>query len=111
MGDFKQFVLQEWHIIALFVTLLGGIFKSEISSALTAIVIIIEQRELVGQSVQVQSPDGSWQAVEIISYHYEIPVWRTGGVMIMHQSVQDEYVQEKINFDIWKNMRVRTVQS
>lgn len=111
MTDAKNFVVQEWHVIALFLTIVGGIFKTEITSALQSIVITIEQKALIGQTVEMQSPDGSWHAVKIISYECEIPFFRTGGVLLEHQLSGNDYIQEKINFDNWSNQRIRTLQS
>lgn len=108
MSDIKQFVVQEWHVFALFLTIVSGIFKSEIASALSGIVIILEQRKYVGQTVQLQAPDGAWNTVKIISYHYEIPFLRSGGVLLSHQESNGDYVREKIGFNNWKSLRIRT---
>ncbi len=110
MDDIKQFALKEWHIVALFLTLIGGIFKAEIASAISSAILIIEQRRLKGQTVQLLAIDGSWKTVRVIAYHHEIPFYRNGGVVIEHQD-GGEYVNETMTFRNWKLQRIRTLQS
>lgn len=111
MSDIENFVLQEWHVIAIFLTILSGIFKAEITSALQGMVLRVEQRQLTGQVVQLLSVDGSWKSVKILSYHFEVPFFKTGGVVIQHLECGDEFTKEKINFANWKTLRIRTKAS
>ena len=102
------FVVREWHIVVLVFTLVLNLVKAEISSALNSLVLIYEQRGLIGKTVLLLAADGSWKTVKIDHYQGEIPFVRSGGVFISHCE-QDNYIQEKISFNNWKGQRIRMV--
>jgi len=64
----ENFVLKEWHLLVIFLTILGGIFKNEIISTLGALIIIFEQRKFKGKNVYLLTPTGEWEEITIVRY-------------------------------------------
>lgn len=106
----SKFVLEQWHIIVIFFTIVAGIFKAEVVSAVNAFITIIEQRKYRGCEAQLLGPDGSWERIKIVSYQQEIPFVRSGGVLVRHIDEQGQVSQEKFSFDNWKIQRIRFIQ-
>jgi hypothetical protein len=103
----KEFVLKEWHVLMLVATIIGGLFKSDISSALGAAVTIFEQRGLKGKMVQIYCADGSWQDITIVAYHYAIPFIHSGGVTVLHIDELGNDITENVSFTNWRSQRIR----
>ncbi|VAW58978.1 hypothetical protein MNBD_GAMMA11-2567 [hydrothermal vent metagenome] len=102
-----DFVLKEWHLVVIFLTILGSIFKNEITSTLDALIIIFEQRKLKGKSVFLLTPTGEWDEIMIIRYQAEIPFLRSGGVLVKHLRREGEAGHENFSFPNWKAQRIR----
>ena len=108
--NMEQFILQEWHILVLFMTLVISIVKTDIVKALNSLVLVLEQRKMVGKKVLLHSGvDGSWKEIRIESYQIQIPFIRSGGVFISHLGCEIESNQEKMSFETWMGQRIRTL--
>jgi len=104
----EDFVLKEWHLFVIFLTILGGIFKNEIISTLDALIIIFEQRKLKRKRVFLLTPTGEWEEITIIRYQAEVPFLRSGGVFVLHNHRKNEAAHEKFSFPNWKTQRIRS---
>jgi len=102
-----DFVLKEWHLVVIFLTILGSIFKNEITSALGALIIIFEEKEFKGKNVLLLSATGEWDEISIVCYQAEIPFLRSGGVLVKHLRREGEAVHEAFSFSNWKAQRIR----
>lgn len=107
----SRFVLEQWHIIVIFFTIIAGLFKAEVVCAVNAFITIIEQRKYRGCNAQLLGPDGSWQQINIESYQQEIPFIRSGGVLVLHKDENGQITQEKFSFENWKAQRIRFSQN
>ena len=93
-------ILQEWHILVLFVTLVISIVKTDIVNALNSLVLVLEQRKMVGKKVLLHSGiDGCWKEIRIESYQVQMPLIRSGGVFISHLGGEMESILEKMSFE------------
>ena len=102
------FELQEWHIVVLLFTIVAGILKSDITSAIKSSIVIKEQKGNVGKKVLMLAPTGDWLETTILGYQHEIPFIRGGGVTVEHHDDEKGYIQEKLSFTNWGAQRLRT---
>lgn len=107
----NQLTLEAWHLLAMLLTIIVGIFKNDIAHLFNAYSTVREQSHLKGKDVELLGPDGHWQAIRIVDYQLPIPMIKRGGVFVTHNIKGDKSIQEKISFSNWRNQRMRMLST
>ena len=101
-----NFAVEAWHLMAVFATIVIGIFKQDISLTVTAYMTVSAQKHLLGQTIEIQSPTGDWEQVTLVEFRVPVPFIKRGGVFVEHQ-VNGNRLTEKITYDAWHHLRIR----
>jgi hypothetical protein len=106
-----KFVIQEWHVVVLFFSLVATAIKVDIINAINNFVMVRNQKKLKGKFILLLGADGTWNEVRILDFHYAIPLFKSGGVLIAHGDSRTGYLQETVSFQHWKSQRIRISSS
>ena len=100
--------MKEWHLWTVLLAIVLAVLKEDISKTIHSILLVYEERKFVGQTVLLLNVSvGTWSEATILKYELDIPLIRKGAVYLTHSDPNTEYIDEKIYFDNWENLRVR----
>ena len=80
----EDFNLQPWHYFAALATIIAGIVKGEVTNTIKTYIFIRGHQPGKGKKLEIQGPDGSWQAASIKKLNYAVPFIRDGSVLIVY---------------------------
>ena len=107
----SEFLIKEWHVILIFVTIIGGILKDDFIATINSFSSARVYKQLKNTKAWLLSENRVWEEIEIIDYQYQIPFVQSGGLTILHKNIKTGLLcTEFFTFDKWQSQRFRLEQ-
>ncbi len=74
----KAVQIESWHVLIFFFTLVIGVFKTEITDFLYAILFLRNELDEKGKHIQILSPGGAWEDATVVAIVTPILLLREG---------------------------------